>query len=116
MADAAEDSSLLALKKHENTHILLWLIKDSCWVMEFKVPALVMIFPTLSMAFYLLIKSWSNTSERIHNWSICFWIMANSIWMIGEFTEQEYRPYAAILFGIGLMSLVSFYLRKLFVK
>jgi len=37
MADAAEDSSLLALKKHENTHILLWLIKDSCWVMEFKV-------------------------------------------------------------------------------
>jgi len=75
-----------------------------------------MIFPTLSMAFYLLIKSWSNTSERIHNWAICFWIMANSIWMIGEFTEQEYRPYAAILFGIGLMSLVSFYLRKLFVK
>ena len=116
MADIDDDKSWLALKKHENTHILLWLIKDSCWVMEFKYLAMLMILPTLSMAVFLLAKSWHNQSERIHNWAICFWILANSIWMIGEFTQHEFRPYAAILFGIGLMSLLSFYLRKLFVK
>jgi hypothetical protein len=42
--------------------------------------------------------------------------MANSIWMIGEFFDKELRPYAAVLFSIGLMSLLSYYLRKLFFK
>jgi hypothetical protein len=116
MQDSEASFSIQHLKRLENAHIFLWLIKDSCWVMEFKVPAFVMIFPTLSMAFYLLIKSWSNTSERIHNWAICFWIMANSVWMIGEFSDKELRPYAAVLFSIGLMSLLSYYLRKLFFK
>ena len=33
----------------ENAHILLWLIKDFCWAMEWKTGGVIMIFPTVSV-------------------------------------------------------------------
>lgn len=93
----------------ENAHILLWLIKDSCWAMEWKPGGIFMIFPTLSMAMYILWKSRKIKAELYHNLAVVFWISANSIWMIGEFTEREYRPYAAVLFCIGLSVLAIYY-------
>jgi hypothetical protein len=93
----------------ENAHILLWLIKDSCWAMEWKQGGIFMIFPTLTVALYILWKSRSIRAELYHNIAVVFWISANSIWMIGEFTEQEYRPYAVVLFTIGLSVLAIYY-------
>ncbi|MCB0698273.1 MAG: hypothetical protein H6551_06745 [Chitinophagales bacterium] len=94
----------------ENGHILLWLIKDTCWALEFKIGGVIMIVPTVSMAFYILWRSRHVLSERFHNIAVCFWIMANSIWMIGEFVDYEARPIAVVLFGMGLFVLAIYYL------
>lgn len=94
----------------ENSHILLWLIKDTFWALEFKVGGIIMIFPTVFMAFYLLYKSHTSKAELFHNIAVCLWIMANSLWMLGEFFGHDLRHYAAIFFGIGLAVLAVYYL------
>jgi len=93
----------------ENGHIFLWLIKDTCWAMVWKPGGIFMIFPTLSVAFYILWKSKHVRTELFHNIAVCLWIIANSVWMIGEFFEKETRPYAVILFLIGLALLIFYY-------
>lgn len=93
----------------ENAHIFLWLIKDTCWAMEWKPGGIFMIFPTLTVAFYLLWKSRRVRAEVFHNIAVCLWIMANSIWMVGEFFEKETRHYAVILFLTGLLLLIVYY-------
>ncbi|MBS1774216.1 MAG: hypothetical protein JST82_15265 [Bacteroidetes bacterium] len=93
----------------ENAHILLWLIKDTCWAMVWKPGGIIMIFPTLSVALYILWKSRKIKAELYHNIAVVFWISANSLWMIGEFIEWELRPYAVVLFGCGLFTLAIYY-------
>ncbi len=93
----------------ENLHIALWLIKDICWALEFKPGGIVMIFPTVFVAFYITWKSKGMRAEVYHNIAVCCWILANSIWMLGEFFEHESRPYAATLFGVGLLVLAYYY-------
>ena len=44
------------IRHYENLHIPLWLIKDTCWMMEFKVLGVCMIAPTLIVALILLIN------------------------------------------------------------
>jgi hypothetical protein len=94
----------------ENGHIFLWLIKDTCWAMEWRPGGIFMIFPTLSVAFYILWKSRHVRAELFHNLAVCLWIMANSVWMVGEFFERETRPHAVCLFLVGLSLLVIYYL------
>ena len=93
----------------ENAHILLWLIKDTCWAMEMKEGGVFMIFPTISVALFILWKSRKVRAELYHNAAVSLWISGNSIWMIGEFIGQDFRPYAALLFGIGLTLLAIYY-------
>ncbi len=73
------------LRKTENLHILLWLIKDTCWVLDLKWPGMLMILPTLAVAIYITVASKSSYADFMHNLAICFWISANAIWMTGEF-------------------------------
>ena len=94
----------------ENGHIFLWLIKDTCWAMEWKLGGIFMIFPTIGVALYILWKSRRIRAELFHNIAVCLWIMANSIWMLGEFNEQDTRPVAATLFVIGLVLLIVYYI------
>ncbi len=94
----------------ENLHILLWLIKDTCWAMEWKTGAIAMIIPTIGVAIYLLYKSKKNKTELYHNAAVCMWIIANSTWMIGEFANYDMRTLAATTFGIGLAILAVYYL------
>lgn len=94
----------------ENGHIVLWLIKDTFWAMEFKPGGIFMIFPTLAVACYLLWRSRKLRPELFHNIAVCIWITANSIWMTGEFFDLETRPYAAALFIAGLLLLGGYYL------
>jgi len=102
------------LRKFENMHIALWLLKDTCWVMDFKPGGLFMIVPTLSVAFYLTWQLRKEKAELFHNLAVCFWIMANSVWMIGEFYfNDSTRPLAAVFFAVGLLSIAYFYLGTL---
>jgi hypothetical protein len=96
-------------RRLENGHILLWLLKDTCWVMEWKIGGVVMILPTLAMAIFIFWKLRHSASEAFHNAAVCCWIAANSLWMTGEFFEWPLRPYAAVLFFIGLLILVVYY-------
>jgi hypothetical protein len=94
----------------ENAHIFLWLVKDLCWSLEFKPGGLFMIIPTVTVAFYITWKSRNVRSELFHNIAVCFWILANSTWMVGEFTDHEARPYAATLFALGLATIAVYYI------
>ncbi len=68
-----------------------------------------MIFPTLAVAFYILWKSRYIRAELFHNIAVCLWIMANSVWMIGEFFDVEARHYSVMLFLTGLTLLIVYY-------
>ena len=69
-----------------------------------------MILPTVTVAFYLTWKSRNVRGELFHNIAVCFWILANSAWMLGEFVEHEARPYAVVLFLCGLGVLLFYYI------
>lgn len=95
----------------ENLHVLFWLVKDICWCIGFKPLGVTMIFPTLSVAVYIMIKNRQSVSELTHNLAIIFWISANSMWMIFEFTgtDEELKNYCLIPFLAGLVILFYYY-------
>ena len=105
-------------RKVENLHILLWLLKDICWALNLKYPALIMIIPTLTVAILITYQTRKITSELMHNLAIDFWITANCTWMIGEFFGWDQhligayglREFSIIPFGIGLLILAYYYL------
>jgi hypothetical protein len=94
----------------ENAHIFLWLIKDTCWAMVWRPGGVIMILPTVSVAVYLTWKSRHWKAELYHNIAVCCWILANSVWMVGEFYNKETRPYAVGIFVTGLLMLLVYYI------
>lgn len=104
--------SKYSLRQFENLHIPLWLLKDTCWMMEWKVFGIIMIVPTVSVALYLTYKS-KKTKDYFINLAISFWITANAYWMCCEFFNHvELKFYAGIPFGLGILCTVLFYLSK----
>ncbi|HRD39140.1 MAG TPA: hypothetical protein PLC65_10945, partial [Bacteroidia bacterium] len=66
----------------------------------------------VAMAIYILIKSIKMVEFYI-NLAICFWIAANSFWMCAEFFDFiEYKMYAGIPFGLGMLSVAIFYYKQ----
>ena len=101
-------------RKTENFHILLWLIKDLCWASLSKTLGMIMIVPTIGLGFYITYLNRSERTELAHNLAVCFWILANSVWMIGEFyMHDSLRPYAIGLFILGLAMMVRYYSREI---
>lgn len=95
-------SLLDSVRKFENLHIVLWLLKDVCWASDFKIFGVIMIAPTLALALYLTWRFRSVRTELLTNAAICAWISANSIWMTGEFFfEDSLRPFAIAFFIVG---------------
>ena len=102
------------IRKFENFHIILWLIKDLCWVTLSETMAIIMIFPTVAFAIYITWIARANRAELFHNLAVCFWIGANSVWMIGEFYyEDGLRSQATVFFILGLSSIAWYYYRLL---
>ena len=98
------------IRKYESMHIVFWLIKDSCWMLELKWLGAVMILPTVSLAVYLVLKT-MKTRDMYINIAIFFWISANSYWMMMEFfNDNHYKNFAAIPFGMGFIFVALFYL------
>ncbi len=108
----------LRFRKTENIHILLWLLKDLCWATNMKIPGLIMIVPTLSVALVITWQTRHLKTELFHNLAIDFWIIANCSWMIGEFFHIDenlwngygLRQFALIPFLMGLSVLAYYYL------
>ena len=79
--------------------------------MDFKIPGLIMIIPTISVALHITWLYRQSSSELYHNLAVVSWIMANSVWMIGEFFFNDtLRPVAAVFFVIGLLLVLVYYL------
>lgn len=98
------------VRKSENFHILLWLLKDLCWVADWKVLGVVMIVPTIVMAIYITVIARRSYSELMHNLAVVCWICANSIWMVGEFFfDDGTRLPAMAFFATGLLIIVYYY-------
>ena len=98
------------IRRYESMHIVFWLVKDSCWMMEFKSLGAVMIIPTVFLALYLAVKTFK-TRDFYINMAILCWISANSYWMIVEFFfENQHKNLAAIPFALGFIFVVLFYI------
>lgn len=98
------------IRKFENLHVALWLFKDLCWVSDFKTFGLIMIVPTIILAFMIAWQSRHDISDLLHNAAVCFWIMANSVWMIGEFYYDDgTRPIAKVFFVAGILCVAFYY-------
>jgi hypothetical protein len=103
---------------YENFHILLWLIKDACWMLHWKVLGITMIPPTVIVAIIIAIKSRKEKSDSFWvNLAVFFWISGNSYWMLCEFSNhEEIKNYAGFPFLAGMISVGYFYLKPLFIK
>jgi hypothetical protein len=105
-------------RRVENLHILLWLIKDACWAVNYRTLGTIMIIPTLTVAVVITWQTRHILSELIHNLVVTIWITANCTWMIGEFFGWDenlfgdigLRQLTVIPFSIGLLILLYYYL------
>lgn len=98
------------LRSSENFHIVLWLFKDLCWVMDLHLAGVIMVVPTVAMAVHIAWRCRHDLGELLHSLAVVFWILANSVWMIGEFFLNDgTRPLAVTLFVAGLFCVAWFY-------
>lgn len=105
------------LRKVENLHIIFWLTKDVCWCLLFEQIAIAMIFPTVLIAIWVVIKTRKMLSEFAHNLAVLFWICANSIWMVGELECDDCaRPQALVFFFSGLTVLLLYYTHWMYTR
>jgi hypothetical protein len=99
------------IRKFENLHIVFWLMKDTCWMLELKWLGAIMVLPTLGLCFYIIHKT-THTQEVLINIAILFWICANSFWMLMEFFgNAELKCFAGIPFGLGFLFVGLFYFK-----
>jgi hypothetical protein len=100
---------MVDLKKWENLHICFWLVKDTCWMLEWKYLGVMMIIPTVSITIYTLKKSMGDRQFYL-NLGIFFWILANSFWMCTEFFElTQYKIFTLIPFCLGFFATTVFF-------
>lgn len=101
---------LRSIRAAENFHIVLWLLKDLCWVMLWKPLGLALFVPTFCMAAWIAWRSRGERGELLHSLAVVFWILANSTWMLGEFFANDTtRPLATVFFALGLACVAWYY-------
>jgi len=100
-----------SIRSGENFHVVLWLMKDASWILGWKALGIGMFFPTLAIAIWIAWKSRSEIGELLHSLAVVFWIMANGVWMIGEFWFDDTQRHLAIpFFIVGLLCVGWYYL------
>jgi hypothetical protein len=91
------------IRQYENLHIVFWLIKDTCWMLELKILGAIMVIPTMLLCIWIISKT-RHTLDVYINTAILFWICANSYWMLTEFFgDIHYKFYASVPFGLGFL-------------
>jgi hypothetical protein len=103
------------IRKTENLHVVFWLFKDMCWMMEYKTAGALLILPTLAMAFYVLYLSKNKLDLIIVNVAIIFWICANSAWMMSDFYNDLPKSVSLLFFIAGILTMF-FYVWIAFIK
>lgn len=104
------------IRKYENLHIVFWLIKDTCWMLEVKWLGALMIIPTLFVAISIVIKTLKSPDLYI-NLAIFCWISANSFWMCMEFFfNNHFKNLAAIPFALGFIFVALYYVKSAIAK
>jgi uncharacterized membrane protein (GlpM family) len=99
------------IRAYENLHIALWLLKDTCWAMLWKPGGMIMIVPTIGVAIHIAFRARKNIHDLFHNIAVCLWIIANGIWMTGEFFfDDGLRHYAMFFFALGIITVAAYYL------
>lgn len=102
------------IRKFENFHIILWLLKDTSWLMNWQALGISMILPTVSLAIFMTWRFRKTMSELYHNLAVVCWICANSFWMLTEFFGAEnLQIFAAIPFALGFICLFTYYAKLL---
>lgn len=97
----------------ETVHIPLWLIKDICWLMEYRTVGVVIAIPTVLVAFTMVVITWKDKTSVWTNLSILFWILANANWMLAEFYNWPTKSYSIWPFLMGILTFTIFLLIKL---
>jgi len=95
----------------EHIHVLLWLLKDLCWAMEFKLIGTIMVLPTIAAAIWILYitRRWNDFWVNL---AVLFWILANSTWMIMEFFKLGSKYFSLPFFLLGLMSMTIYLFKQ----
>jgi hypothetical protein len=102
------------IKKLENLHVGLWLLKDASWCEEWIKVGMMVALPTLALAMKITYERRRDAEDLVHNLAVCLWLCANVIWMIGEFFfDDGTRGIAKVFFFSGLALLVGFYLKQI---
>jgi hypothetical protein len=100
------------IRNLENLHIVFWLIKDACWLLEFRIPGTSMVFPTVLLAVYMVVITLRHP-EFFLNCAILCWITANSWWMLMEFyNDDRLKNFSVIPFALGLIAISLYYLGR----
>ncbi|MFN0203897.1 MAG: hypothetical protein ACKVTZ_20420 [Bacteroidia bacterium] len=103
--------------KFDGFHLLLWLIKDTLWVMGFKNATLFMVFPTLTYTFYLLYKNYQDKDFFILYLAILCWLLGNSAWIINDFwLQNQYDKVCYVFFFLGIAVSIFHILRQKYVS
>lgn len=98
----------------QNLHVTFWLLKDCAWCSLWKQAGLALIAPTIFVAVVIAWQSRNSLPDFIHNVAVCLWIIANIIWMVGEFYyDDKTRALAKVFFFLGLFVLAAYYLYAL---
>ena len=97
------------LRASENFHIVLWLVKDLCWVMIWKPLGLAMFVPTFLLAIVIAWRSRAEIGELLHSLAVVCWIAANGIWMVGEFWFNDTKRHWSVPFFVAGLLLVGWY-------
>jgi hypothetical protein len=101
------------VRNNENLHILLWLIKDTSWILGYKTLGTMMIVPTILMALYITYSTRKQWSLFVPNCAVISWIAANGTWMLGEFYALDFLPFALICFGVGILIMIYYLIVKI---
>lgn len=97
----------------ETAHIPLWLIKDICWLMSYRLAGVIIAVPTIAVAIWMALLTRRNKDQFLPNVSIAFWILANANWMFAEFYELPTKELSIYPFALGVLVFLIFVLKRM---
>jgi hypothetical protein len=97
----------------ETIHIPLWLVKDLCWLLSYRLLGVMVAIPTIIVAFVMAVVTRGDRERFLPNISVALWILANANWMVAEFYDWDIKHYSLYPFVGGLLVFTFFLIQKL---
>jgi hypothetical protein len=81
----------------QEVHFTSWLNKDGFWCLKFKWLATFMVFPTIFLTIYILVKEKENRSTNL---TLTSWVFMNIFWMLHELQNfPQWMVTVCMIFG-----------------